>query len=76
MQLGDRPDSPQIWLASQNIRCMMITLDPATAEETPLILREVARSRKNRAGSYGSVVRTGQVRAGDTIYLLPVRRSE
>lgn len=76
LQLGDRPDSPRIWMARQNIRCMMITLDPDTAQETPLILREVARSRKNRAGIYGSVVRSGQVKAGDTIYLLPGHRSE
>lgn len=75
-QLGDRKDSPQVSLESQNIRCAMINLDPDTARESPQVLREVAKSRQNRAGIYGTVVRTGQVRAGDTIYLLPARRSE
>lgn len=76
IQLGDRPDSPQLWLESQNVRCMMITLDPDSAQETPRILRELARSRHNKAGIYGSALRTGLVRSGDTIYLLPARRSE
>ena len=76
VQLGDREDSPQVELESQNIRCVMINLDPDTAQESPRVLREVAKSRQNRAGIYGSVLRTGHVRAGDTIYLLPARRSE
>jgi hypothetical protein len=76
VQLGDREDSPQVALESQDIRCMMINLDPDTAQESPRVLREVAKSRQNRAGIYGSVVRAGQVRAGDTIYLLPAHRSE
>lgn len=71
LQLGDREDSPQIRLESQNIRCVMINFDPDTAQETPAVLREVARSRKNKAGLYGSVVRPGWVRAGDAICLLP-----
>jgi MOSC domain-containing protein YiiM len=76
VQLGDRVDSPQVALESQNIRCAMINLDPDTAQESPRVLLEVAKSRQNRAGIYGAVVRTGQVRAGDTIYLLPARRSK
>lgn len=76
VRFGNRPESPQVVLESQNIRCMMINLDPDTAQESPRVLREVARVRRNRAGIYGSVVRTGLVRTGDTIYLLPAHRSE
>ncbi|MBN9391656.1 MAG: MOSC domain-containing protein [Chloroflexi bacterium] len=76
VQFGNRDDSPQVALESQNIRCTMINLDPDTAQESPRVLKEVAKSRQNRAGIYGAVVRTGPVRAGDTIYLLPARRSE
>jgi uncharacterized protein YcbX len=76
VQFGDSEDSPQVELESQNIRCMMINLDPDTALESPQVLWAVAKSRQNRAGVYGSVARTGTVRAGDTIYLLPARHLE
>ena len=48
----------------------MITIDPDTAEETPSIMRNVARADGGNAGVYGVVLIEGVVRAGDPIVLL------
>lgn len=51
-------------------RCMMITLDPQSADADPALLRIVAGSHANCAGVYASVLRPGMVRTGDAIELL------
>lgn len=48
-------------------RCVVINVDPATAEAAPDLLRLVATQRQSCAGVYGSVVRPGPVRRGDVI---------
>lgn len=51
-------------------RCMMVNLDPATAERDPTVLRSIARDREACLGVYGSVVRPGRVRLGDSVVLV------
>jgi uncharacterized protein YcbX len=51
-------------------RCMMITLDPDTAEKTPAILKAVAQAHEGMAGVYGAVLVEGIVRKGDPVELL------
>jgi uncharacterized protein YcbX len=51
-------------------RCMMITLDPDTAEKTPAILRAVAQAHEGMAGVYGAVLVEGMIRKGDPVELL------
>jgi len=51
-------------------RCMMIALDPDTAEKTPAILKTVAQARDNKVGVYGAVLIEGMVRKGDQVELL------
>jgi len=48
-------------------RCMMITLDPATAQRSPAVLRCVAQQHQQRAGVYATVLTPGEVRVGDTL---------
>jgi hypothetical protein len=57
-------------VAKRDTRCMMITLDPDTAEKTPQLLKTVAQMHDGTAGVYGNVVAEGRVRNGDTITLL------
>ena len=54
----------------RDTRCMMITLDPDTAEKTPALLKRVAQAHSGTAGVYGDVVREGMIRKGDTLELL------
>ena len=51
-------------------RCMMITVDPDTAEKTPAILKAVAQAHEGMAGVYGAVLAEGMIRKGDSIELL------
>jgi uncharacterized protein YcbX len=51
-------------------RCMMITLDPDTAEKTPAILKTVAQAHGGTAGVYGAVLVEGILRKGDPVELL------
>ena len=51
-------------------RCMMITLDPDTAEKTPAILKQVAQAHEGMAGVYGAVLAEGMIRKGDSVELL------
>ena len=51
-------------------RCMIITLDPDTAEKTPAILKTVAQAHDGKAGVYAAVLREGMIRKGDSVELL------
>jgi uncharacterized protein YcbX len=54
----------------RDARCMMITLDPDTAEKTPAILKAVAQAHEGMAGVYGAVLAEGLIRKGDPVELL------
>jgi uncharacterized protein YcbX len=51
-------------------RCMMITLDPDTAEKTPAILKQVAQAHEGMAGVYGAALMEGMIRKGDSVELI------
>jgi uncharacterized protein YcbX len=51
-------------------RCMMITLDPDTAEKSPAILKAVAQAHNGMAGVYGAVVVEGMIHKADSVELL------
>lgn len=50
-------------------RCVMITLDPDTAEPAPEVLRTVAQKHDGCAGVYGAMLREGIVRVNDPVYV-------
>src|SRR6202790_2808508 len=50
-------------------RCVMITLDPATGESSPEILKCVVPKHGQSAGIYATVLTPGEVRPGDAILL-------
>jgi uncharacterized protein len=54
----------------RDARCMMITLDPDTAEKTPAILKAIAQAHEGMAGVYGAVLVEGMIRKGDAVELL------
>jgi uncharacterized protein len=57
-------------ILQRDARCMMITLDPETAEKTPAILKAVAQAHEGMAGVYGAVLVEGMIRKGDPVELL------
>jgi uncharacterized protein YcbX len=55
---------------ARDMRCMMIVLDPDTAEKTPAILKQVAQAHEGKAGVYAAVLAEGMIRKGDSVELL------
>ena len=50
-------------------RCVVITIDPATGERNPAILRTVASERQGCLGVYGSTVEPGRVAIDDEVFI-------
>jgi uncharacterized protein YcbX len=59
-----------ITVLERDARCMVITLDPDTGEQTPAILKKVAQAHEGMAGVYGVVLAEGMVHKGDSVELL------
>src|SRR5438477_3676376 len=59
-----------VTVLERDSRCMMITLDPDTAEKTPEILKKVAQAHDGMAGVYGAVMVEGMLHKGDPVELL------
>ena len=53
-------------------RCVVITIDPETAERSPAILRAVADERQGCLGVYGTTVDPGQIAVNDTVLIEPL----
>ncbi len=52
-------------------RCSMVNLDPDSAKAAPEVMKAVVRANQNHAGIYGTVIRTGRLAIGQTIFLRP-----
>lgn len=50
-------------------RCVVITVDPDTAERNPAVLRAVAKERQGCLGVYGTTVQPGSVSVSDTVLI-------
>ncbi len=59
-----------IHVTDRDSRCMLITLDPDTAEKEPRLLKKVAQAYGGMAGVYGVVVTEGLIRRGDPVEAL------
>ena len=53
-------------------RCVVITIDPVTAERSPAILRTVADERQGCLGVYGTTVEPGDVAVNDAVLIEPL----
>ena len=62
-------DTARIAITQVDQRCVMISLDPATGESSPEILKCVVQNHGKCAGVYATVLAAGEVRAGDSIFL-------
>ena len=60
---------PAVSVTMRDLRCVMIDLDPDTAEKDARIMKTVVRLNRNYAGVYATVVRTGRIRVGDRVSL-------
>ena len=61
--------TPAIGVTMRDERCVMVNLDPDTAEKDSEVMKTVVRLNENYAGVYGTVVRTGELRVGQVVTL-------
>jgi uncharacterized protein YcbX len=67
---GGNESGPVLTVTNRDLRCMMINLDPDTAEQNPGLMKAVVRMNENYAGAYASVARTGQISVGQSMSLI------
>jgi uncharacterized protein YcbX len=67
---GDSDPRPAVSVTLRDERCMMINLDPQTAEQDARVMKTVVRLNKNNAGVYATVLRSGTIRVGDRVTLV------
>ena len=70
---GDNDRQPAVHITMPDVRCVLVNLDPETAEKDARVMKSVVRLNQNNAGVYATVVRTGTIRRGDRVTLVPER---
>lgn len=69
LTFGEGDNSAAVKIYMKDERCRMVNLDPDTAERDVQVMRTVVRLNKNYAGGYGTVVRAGELRVGQSVTL-------
>lgn len=67
---GHNEVGPVVNMAMRDLRCVMINLDPDTAQQDPRVMKAAVRLNANNAGAYGTVARTGQLSVGQSVSLI------
>lgn len=67
---GEDDQGPAVQVTKRDPRCVMINLDPETAEQDPRVLKTVVRLNEQDAGVYATVVRRGTIAVGDRVSLV------
>lgn len=67
---GDAETGPIVNLTQRDLRCVMINLDPDTAQTDSRIMKAAVRLNGNNAGAYGTVARTGPISVGQSVSLI------
>ena len=67
---GDSEVGPMINVTMRDLRCVMVNMDPDTAEQDAGVMKTIVRLNENNAGAYGTVGRTGQISVGQSVSLI------
>lgn len=67
---GNNEAGPVVNVAMSDPRCVMINLDPDTAQPDPRVMKAAVRLNNNNAGAYATVARTGRISVGQAVSLI------
>ena len=70
LRFGTDDDAPAVSITMRDLRCVMINLDPETAEADSNVMKAALHLNANHAGVYGTVTRSGELRIGEKVYLV------
>lgn len=62
-------DGPAVGVTQRDKRCVMINLDPDTADSHAEVLKTAVRLNDCHAGIYATVVKAGELRVGHSVWL-------
>ncbi|HEV2489458.1 MAG TPA: MOSC N-terminal beta barrel domain-containing protein [Candidatus Acidoferrales bacterium] len=65
LQIGEKL---ALMIVKKDTRCVIITLDPSSAEASPQVFEAVTKNHDRCFGVYASVIREGAVRTGDPVF--------
>lgn len=68
---GEGKSGAAVRVTMKDERCVMVNFHPDTAERDSEVMKTVVRLNGNFAGVYGTVVRAGEIRAGEAVTLEP-----
>lgn len=68
LSFGEGTNVPTIAITMRDERCSMVNLDPDTASAAPEVMKTIVRANQNNAGVYGSVLHTGPLAVGQTVF--------
>ncbi|MFT5196618.1 MAG: hypothetical protein ACI9EW_000796 [Cellvibrionaceae bacterium] len=71
LTFGDRTDSAAILPVRPIKRCVMVNIDPDTAEKDATVLKNVIKSRDNYVGVYAWPRQVGTLKVGDPVFHRP-----
>lgn len=63
-------DGPAVSITMRDLRCVMINLDPQTAEADSHVMKAALRLNENHAGVYATVIRSGELRIDQKVYMV------
>src|SRR5258708_937657 len=66
---GEVNSGAAVRVTMRDERCVMVNFDPDTAERDSKVMKTVVRMNQNYAGVYGTVIRAGDLRAGQVVTL-------
>jgi hypothetical protein len=69
LMFGEENSGAVLRITMRDERCVMVDLDPDTAERDSEVMKTVVRLNENYAGVYGTVVRAGELRIGQVVTL-------
>jgi uncharacterized protein YcbX len=69
LMFGAGNSAAAIRVTMKDERCVMVNLDPETAERDSEVMKTVVRMNGNYAGVYGTVVSPGELRVGQVVTL-------
>lgn len=69
LMFGDPNSGAGVRVTMRDERCVMVNLDPDTAEKDSEVMKTVVRLNENCAGIYATVIKAGELRVGQVLTL-------
>jgi uncharacterized protein YcbX len=68
---GEGAEAAAVGITMRDERCSMVNFDPDSARPAAEVLKAIVRVRDNKAGVYGTVIRSGRLAVGQPVFFEP-----